>query len=902
MSEVWSFSTVSKSNMCKKNRAFEFETKDTNLPENYYRKQIIIACIRAALIWNERRSDAIMKYLNERYDECGFQNFQQRQMNLAWDHKRIMRYLNNEVRVPTILEGGEVDVMGKVFKVRPDMCFIDDKSKSIELVRIQLGKPYLTQSGKKNAAIRDLKLFSMIVYGRQLGYQRITASIYYLQKSTDIMSGLAGQNFDPDFFEGGGGNIISMVDMYAGHPTSLDKDIEEAMQELDAGVEASEMREEDCKRCPKYDICQYTMPPVKLITEEISVKDISKLHLTQSQLQAINVTNGIWRINAGAGAGKTMVVAMRVIALLNSGVKPEEIFMSTFTKAGAKEMFERIQLCYEQYGQIKGLDLSLMTIVTFNSFGDKIIQDNYPYLNFTKKPKLIDDVDRYSIIARLLNAHPINEWTGESFLYFNAKPKNKEKGVKGALIIVGDIFRLIKSSGKDVSQITPSDVSGACYNCDVPTSAIQAVINLYPLYDAELKSHNLIEYADQEMMPFKVFELIPDYLQSRFVFKHIIIDEFQDSNIGQIELIKHLRRLPTFQSLMVVGDDSQAIFGFRKTSPEYIINFADYMGEPVNDIFLVENHRSTPQIIDFANKINSLNKEKVEKDLIATRPSGAPVTVNCYHSKEEEVKFIVESIKDKLAAGVKPEAIAVLAYTKAELQVLADAFTKAQIPSVMAAPERLLSNSRIRAILAFARVLVDPNDTKDALICANAMVGGMIMDLPTAKIQQLLDNILLRAKTILEAKSLQAKKEGFISYIDAIAMDDETVENFKEALTNKDFGEILQYCADFALYGDEVEYRRVNNYPGVVLATAHSSKGLEWPIVYSTLSRYQNSTKIYEETRRLVFVSSTRARDELHISGVYAAFGKDYKSRQYNKYLEECCDIVGVGFAPAYQN
>lgn len=896
--QVWSFSMVSNANLCQKNRGFNFETKDTNLPENYYRKQIIIACIKAALKWNERNPDNIMQYLNERYDECGYKNFQQRQMNLAWDHKRIMRYLNNETRIPVAIEGGQVDMGGTIFNVRPDMCFVDDKTKSIELVRIQLGRPKLTNRGKKNAAVRDIKLFSMIMYGRQLGYQNIVASIYYLQKTTDVIGGLAGQNFDPDFFEGGGGNIVSISDQYMGSPTSLDKEVEQALNELNHGIEPTQMLEEDCKSCPKYDICQYTMPPVKLIEEEKAVKDLSHLKLTVSQQQAVNINQGIWRINAGAGAGKTMVVALRTVNLLNQGVKPEEILMITFTNAGAKEMMERIQLCYEQFGQIKNLDLSAMKICTFNSFGDTVIGDNYPYLGFNKKPKIIDNVERYSIIAKILNAHPIADWVGESFLYFNSTQKN----AKGALAIVGDIFKIIKSMGGDHTTVTYNDVKSAIMDSDIPSSAVQAAINLYPIFDKELKDHNLIEYTDQEILPFKIFETIPDYLQNRFMFKHIIVDEFQDSNVGQISLIKILRQLPTFQSLMVVGDDSQAIFGFRETSPEYIIKFAEYMGEPVNDIFLVENHRSTPQIIDFANKINSLNHEKVDKDLVATRPAGKPVTVQCFYSKEDEYNFIAEGIKDHLAAGVRPESIAVIAYTKSELQALADLLTKNNIPSVMAAPERLMSNSRIRAILAFGRVLCDPKNTKDALICANAMVGGAIMDLPAPRIQQLLDNVLLRVNTILGAASLQAKKEGFISFIDAIAMDDETVEAFKESLANKEYGEILQYCADFALYGADVEFRRLSNYPGVVLSTAHSSKGLEWPVVYNTLSRYQTGARVYEETRRLVFVSATRARDELYISGVYAAFGKTYKTRQYNNYLKECCEILGVDFDPHYAN
>ena len=897
MNNIWSFSAVSNANLCKKNRSFNYETQDTNLPENYYRKALIMDCLKLVLEARPTNpnisSKDVMNYLNS-------------QVNLAWDHRRIMRYLNCETRTATFLEGGQVDMQGTTFKVKPDVCFIDEKTNSIELVRFQLGKPTLTNTGKKNATLKNLKLFSMILYGRQLEhevngaythYQNISASIYYLQKNTDVMSG-AGQSFDPDFFTGGG-NVVTLKDVYTGAKTDLDIEVEEAIKELNQGIEAQDIREEDCKKCPKYDICQYTLPPVKLITEEAAVKDVSHLKLTDAQKQAVSITNGLWRINAGAGAGKTMVVALRVANLLNMGVKPEEILMITFTNAGAKEMLSRIQLCYEQYGQNKNVDLSQMTIVTFNSFGDLVIGDNYPYLGFSKKPKVINDVEKLGIIARLLNAHPIVEWTGEAFMHFNSMQKN----ARGALAIIADIFSIIKTKGLDPNTATVQDIQEGLYNVDVPQNAINAILKLYPLYDAELKRNNLIEYADQEIMPFQIFDNIdPDYLKNRFIFKHIIVDEFQDSNAGQIELIKRLRQLPTFESLMVVGDDSQAIFGFRQTSPEYIINFADYMGEPVNDIFLVENHRSTPEIIDFANRINDLNKEKVDKALVATRPSGKPVTVSCFYSKEDEYKYIVEGIKEHLANGTKPEQIAIIAYTKTEIQQIADLLTKEKIPSLIAAPEKVMTNSRIRAILAFGRVLVDPKNTKDALICANAMVGGMVMDLPNNRIQQLVDNILLRVENINNATSLQAKKDSFIDFVDTIAMDDETVIAFKEDLENKDFGEILQYCADFALYGAEVEYRRLGNYPGVVLTTAHSSKGLEWPIVYNTLSRYQMISKVSEETRRLVFVSATRARDELYLTGVYAAFGRNYKTRVYNRYLNDCCDILGVDFNPQYAN
>ena len=911
--DILSYSITSNAGMCTKNRAFDFEVKTTNRRSTTVRKRIILDCIRAALVYNERRSQYIMGYLNSYYptldvpvSEGGFVNFQQRQQTLAWDHKRVMRYLNNETRVPTYLEGGQVDMGGILTAVHPDLVFCDDQHQAIELVRLEIGKPYLTNGGKKNEHIKNLKLLPLILYGRQLPeyecngkmlkYQHITASVYYLEKNTDINNGIAGQNFDPDFFASGG-NVVSIVDNYVGTPTEIDTIVKETVDVYNKGIEPSAMREEDCQKCPNYDICQYQMAPVVLQEELGIVKNIKDVHLTPAQQATVEITEGIWVINAGAGSGKTFTIVMRVINLLNNGVLPSEIFMCTFTNAAAKEMRERIHLAYEAFGTVPNLDIEEIVICTFNAFGDLVIGDTFPYLKFTKKPKVIDNVEKFSIIADLMNQNPIPEWTGDSFLHFDSTKKN----AKGALQIVSDIFEIVKSLNKPITSITPGDVSAATMDCDIPTSAVAAVINMYPKFDAQLKARNLIEYIDQDVMPFQIFDMIPDYLQNRFQFKHLIVDEFQDSNPRQVELLVHLMDdIPTFKSLMVVGDDSQAIYGFRGGEPDVIINLENYLGREVQHINLVENHRSTPQIINFANGINALNQNRVDKDLVATRDDGKPVTAQWFYTKDDEYKFILNGVKDHLADGVRPEAIAVIAYTKAELQALADMFSKNNIPTVMAAPERLMSNSRIRAILAFGRVLCDPNDTKDALICANALVGGMVMELPKQRIQQLMDNIMTRVTTILNAASLQAKKEGFMAYIDAIAMDDETVENFKEGLANKDFGEILKYCADFALYGGDVEYRRVNNYPGVVLTTAHSSKGLEWPVVYNTLSRYQSGSKVYEETRRLVFVSATRARDELYISGVAASYGKTYKNRIFNKYLQECVELLGGNFDPHY--
>lgn len=886
--KVASVFSITNAGMCQKARSFKYDINDPNHPDNYFRTAIVRSAVVAALMYKDKDPKHIMEYLKSRYEECGYKNFQQKRINLLWDHRRIMRYLNDETRTATFPQATQIELAGKQYMVHPDFAFVNGDT--VEVVQLRIGKPDVTSRGTKNALLRDLRLYAMVKYARLAGFKNITASMYFLRKSSDTNNWAQCEQF----FFGGGGNVVSVTDVWTGVQNSLDAQMQAAIQTLQNGIDPEAVCNEDCEHCDKYDLCKYLMPPMQIVKDPI-VRSVSNIILTPAQREAVEYDTGVCRINAGAGAGKTMVVALRIKRLIEKGFKPEEICCITFTNAGAKEMLHRAEL-------YAGVDLSGMTICTFNSFQNDMVMDKWKDLGYARQVKVIDDVEKFDIIAKLLNQNPIYEWTGRSFLNFSAAGGFQ----KGALRIAADVFSAIKKSGLDTSSVSVRDIKedAGLKSTDINDVALDKLIRLYDQYQAVLKQKGLIEFDDQEILAFQILDMFPNYLNEKFCFRHIIVDEFQDTSAGQIDFIKRLKEMDTFQSLMVVGDDSQAIFGFRDTSPEYIIHFEDYIGDHVDDIYLLENHRSTPEIIAFANALNDLNEDKVEKALVATRPHGAPVIVNGFYDKTGEYEYILNGIKRHLADGFNPEDIAVIAYTKDELKQIADMLTKENIPSMFAAPESLMENSRIRAILAFARVIQDRTNTKDALIVANALLGGTIMDETPDQIHPQVAEVINRAEAIAQVPTLQAKKDMFVQLIDDISFGDEAVESFRDGLANKEFDEIMAYCTSFSAYGEGASYRRVSEYPGVVLITAHSSKGLEYKVVYNTISKYQRKDRVrrseIEEVRRLFFVSATRARDELYITGLYAASGLTAETRVTNKFLEEAFDITGHTWAPDF--
>lgn len=621
-------------------------------------------------------------------------------------------------------------------------------------------------------------------------------------------------------------------------------------------------------------VCNFTKPP-EYIEKELTQKSLDSISLTEAQEKVIGFRKGFARVNAGAGAGKTMCVALRTAFLLSEGVDPAKICLLTFTNTGAAEMKERIGLYCEDFGL--NINLDTLTVTTFNSFGDKIIHKNYEELGFEKEPRLIDDIEQSKIVAEMLKDNVVADLDYRNF-------NMNMPFVKGALPTAKKAFEIIKrenlSNESDVDVLWEK-MKNESY--DIAKTAAAALIELYGEYDDQLRERSLIEYADQELLIFELLKKNPFYFED-YGFEHIIVDEFQDTSQLQFEILKNIINSSLeFKSFLVVGDDSQSIFGFRGSNPQFIIEFEEKLGERVQDFYLLENHRSTKSIIDFANKINSLNKNRVVKDLIPTREKGESVIVEAFEKKNEEEDHIVSIIKEKIDEGHPLEDIAYIASTRSQLLKMGTRLTEEGIQWIMLNPEPMFSNSRIEGALSLARYLADNTATKDLFVYLNAVNNSEILE---KKTDEEILSFIEKQKTALSSFYSDVddavKRNWLINYLEYLKghkeVSDEVYEAFlKKVLVWDTYEEMLEYMLDFGVYGEREAAKRCKDYPGVVLTTAHSSKGMEWPIVIDEISKYHDKNlrdeKDIEEKRRLFFVSATRARDELYVVAQRYAYG-----------------------------
>jgi superfamily I DNA/RNA helicase len=813
------------------------------------------------------------------------------------------------------LRKAEVDLTAKdipvsqeyVIHIKPDAVF--NTKSTIEAVKYFAGKPRVTQNGKKQdlSVLKCPEIYGLYLYAKSLlkpGEKKvIKGSYYYLRKSTDTSKGFA----DSDFFSGYGGNVVSFekeVEFGKDVLTEDEKNYVAQIEESEKGL--IECSEDDCKICSYNMVCHYKKTPA--LFEKKTLKKAGKIEYTDDQKQIINFRKGVARVIATAGAGKTECVTERGAQMFTEGVRPDEVLFITFTDAGAMEMKTRIaKKCLAKGLKITPDEIQAMT---FNSFAYNIVKFEYEELGFRNVPNVIDDVRNRRIINEMLGETQVG---GLDYINFKSNTKN----LKGALACVEKTFDTIKTEHIDVNTVgAEEELTKQLRDAGFlrfMSNSVPQIIGMYNDYQQRLLEDSLITFADQEPMMFKILKAHPGYLE-RLGFKHIIVDEFQDSNDIQMDTIKELTKCSCFESLMVVGDDSQSIYGFRHTSPENMINFFTKLGITGIDINLSRNRRSTPEILDVANKIEALNTERLDKDMIPVKDSGKPVEAFGFYSKDEEVGFIAEKIKTLIDSGKYiPEDIAVLTYTKAELISIGAKLSEMNIPWVMMNPMPLMDNSRVQAALSLADAFYQPDADKLYLDYLTVKYDGELLNnFSFDEINQMVFELKQKFMN-MDMLQIEYQRQLFHQMLDDLKKDDEIYEYFLSLIyANEDLQSELEYLRDFKAFGEDCAKKMEQTYEGVVLTTAHSSKGLEWPVIINSITKYDNAylhtgnekskLKDIEEKRRLLFVSLTRAKDELYVTGQYVCFSSKENGETYNRYLKEVFDVTDTPYVPIDPN
>lgn len=847
--------------------------------------------------------------------------------------KMLLRYLRGEKTLnrKLFLAKKRVFTMGgeKYFQ-GPDAISIDRAKHTIETIRYKAGSASgMTRGikGLKPGDTRKLEQFYDLYADMKYVTQNITeiapwtedgqtytvsCNYYFMQKTTD-KDGI----FDAEYF-GHGNPVVGIQEThYVGETdhTGLDKLYEQYVNT--AQTVGFDCDKNNCVYCDYKGYCNFTRANVKQDRKEVKATKLGSPSPAQQAIIDIawegpdnkDAKYPYIKVNAGAGSGKTFTMVYLVIDLLKKGYSIHDIFVTSFTNAGVNEIRERISSVAKSEGfHIKPADIECYT---FDSFYYQNIASHYRELGFPAMPKLLKADIQKQYVEDLVNEYNVPD------VDYGRMDFNQETGTTHPWIVnavsrafnVIQTYRIDPKGGDGAVDVLMEKLSESKLTKGMAKISVAAILKLYEYFEARLKEKNLITYSHLPGLMEELYRIMPD-LYARRRYKYIIVDEFQDSNEYQVETIRRMSQASTFEKMIVVGDDAQAIYGFRDTTPEYIIHFDQYIGHPVKDMFLLENRRSTPEILDVANQAIDLNKEKIDKSLIAVRPSGKPVFLQGFYAKKDEREYIVNEVERLIDSGqYRPEDICIIDRKRSGIAAVGTMLTERGIPWIPKVGQNLLTNSKVKAALGLCDAFYDPDVTVHYFDYVIAKHNGGMEDLEEGQVEREMEE-LHQLFSKIDTYEFDEQRRIFHKLLEDLkeVEEDELYDYFIELLyDNEDLPSELEYSRIFKKYGDAMEKKLDQSYGGVTLVTAHSSKGLEWPVVFNTVTNYdsptlhRNSTtsqKALEETRRLIFVSSTRARNLLYLTGVYVAYGSEKDGYTYNQFVRELYEIKGMPYDP----
>lgn len=621
-------------------------------------------------------------------------------------------------------------------------------------------------------------------------------------------------------------------------------------------------------------------------------------NLNPSQAEAVKHAGGPVLVLAGAGSGKTRIITERIAHLINTiDEHPSNILAVTFTNKAANEMKERL-------GRLIGHETKSLWLGTFHSICLRILKRDLKHLNGFRQDFIIyDDSDQIKLIKACMERLDIGQKELE--------PRSVRSKIDRA-----------KNKGHD-----PGDAGSDIYD--------EKVSRVYELYERELRRLNALDFGDLLYVTVRLFQEKPDVLRHyQEMYRHILVDEYQDTNHMQYKIVELLSR--KHRNIFVVGDDNQSIYGWRGADIANILNFEkDFPDARV--MKLERNYRSTKTILNAANGLILKNSNRHDKNLWTENPEGEKLHYYLAHDEREEAIYVVSQIKSEVSrSGYSYRDTAVFFRTNNQSRMIEEELVRMGIPYTIVGGIEFYQRAEIKDVLAYLRVIANPLDDLSLRRITNVPPRGIgkgtlekLCELSKSEGLSLLEamhravkeNILpTRAALNLDKfLTLMKRLAGFVEkheigeildhvlqatgYLDILEKEDEKMENVGEILnlavefekeaesaTLRDFLDSVSLASDVDSYNEKDDR--------VPLMTLHSAKGLEFPVIFiigleENLLPHFNSAKDgqVEEERRLFYVGLTRAKEKVRLTSAAKrrVFGKEERPTP-SRFLTEIPD------------
>lgn len=635
-------------------------------------------------------------------------------------------------------------------------------------------------------------------------------------------------------------------------------------------------------------------------------------NLNKEQREAVQTIQGPLLVLAGAGSGKTKLLTSRIAYLIQNGVKPRNILAVTFTNKAAKEMKERL-------GNILGENVvKYMWVGTFHGICGRILRENIENYSFQSGKRLDKNFSIY-------DENDSNAVIKQAIKKLNLDDKVYQP-------------KLVKSVISNAKNKMQDAYTFATFARDFKSQKIAAI---YEEYENALNNNNAIDFDDMLLLTVKLLEQSKEVRQLYYDrFQHILVDEFQDTNMAQYKLINMLytnldTEIPDERSLCVVGDVDQSIYSWRGADYTIILNFQkDFKKTKL--IKLEQNYRSTANILNVANAIIENNTERVDKVLYSQKGDGELIDYYEAQDEADEANFIASRIKQD--SGGDYNRYAILYRTNSQSRALEEACMAAGIPYRIYGGLKFYDRKEIKDIIAYLKLIYNPDDSQSFRRIVNVpkrAIGDTtvkaLSDFADSKDVSLFEAIkeieeselsprvqsklkdfaelILKFKNAVGSYSLQEfvtlviEKSGYLAELQSqnTPESEADIENLQELVnvagefvpeeSDNALGEFLQQVA---LVSDLDGMDDISN--NVTLMTLHSAKGLEFPVVFLAgcdegvfpHQRTFNIPSEMEEERRLMYVGVTRAEEKLYLSSAKRRqMWGEYKYYNPSRFIDE---------------